>query len=102
MKIEKQTCEPLERSQVPLGPPGWSNTQRASAVQGRGPGPLLLRPGQGSERCSHQFSPSISQHLLLSILIFRMKSPEVDLPVLSKVRRGSKKMVPWKKQASKR
>ncbi|XP_044111148.1 uncharacterized protein C3orf20 homolog [Neovison vison] len=32
----------------------------------------------------------------------KMKSPEVDLPVLSKVRRGSKKMVPWKKQASKR
>ncbi|XP_032697374.1 uncharacterized protein C3orf20 homolog isoform X4 [Lontra canadensis] len=32
----------------------------------------------------------------------RMKSPEVDLPVLSKVRRGSKKVVPWKKQASKR
>ncbi|XP_059017820.1 uncharacterized protein C3orf20 homolog isoform X2 [Mustela lutreola] len=32
----------------------------------------------------------------------KMKSPEVDLPVLSKVRRGSKKVVPWKKQASKR
>ncbi|XP_047599766.1 LOW QUALITY PROTEIN: uncharacterized protein C3orf20 homolog [Lutra lutra] len=32
----------------------------------------------------------------------KMKSPEVDLPVVSKVRRGSKKVVPWKKQASKR
>ncbi|XP_019656772.1 uncharacterized protein C3orf20 homolog isoform X1 [Ailuropoda melanoleuca] len=32
----------------------------------------------------------------------KMKPPEVDLPVLSKARRGSKKAVPWKKQDSKR
>ncbi|XP_021550942.1 uncharacterized protein C3orf20 homolog [Neomonachus schauinslandi] len=32
----------------------------------------------------------------------KVKPPEVDLPVLSKARRGSKKAVPWKKQAFKR
>nr|XP_025741011.1 uncharacterized protein C3orf20 homolog isoform X3 [Callorhinus ursinus] len=33
---------------------------------------------------------------------FRVKPPEVDLPVLSKARSVSKKAVPWKKQAFKR
>ncbi|XP_027440692.1 uncharacterized protein C3orf20 homolog isoform X6 [Zalophus californianus] len=32
----------------------------------------------------------------------KVKPPEVDLPVLSKARSGSKKAVPWKKQAFKR
>lgn len=96
MKIEKQNCEHLEKSQVPLGPPGW-----ASSVQG---GRLLPPwPRTGLRILSRPaLSTPISQDLLLSILIFSTKYPDADLPPLSKARRGSKMITEWKKLSYKK
>lgn len=98
MKIEKQNCEHLEKSQVLLGPPGWSDTQRASAVHDGGP----RSPQLSLELCPDQHSHLIPQHLLFSILIFRMKHPDVDLHPHIKTRRGSRRITTWKKLASKK
>lgn len=101
MKIEKQNCEHLEKSQVrwdpqvgamPRGPQLFKVEAMLTSAQA----------SSGIKRCPGQPSPPISQHLLLSILIFRMKQPDVDLHPLIQGRTESKKMNAWKKLASKK